>query len=84
MAMVVKRCKKLVLQKSQRMRKGNNSNKIDSKNNKFLQPAMTLEEWLPIEQGGQEIQDVEENLGWNLVRIVIPPHPMMNRLLKQE
>ena len=31
MAMVVKRCKKLVLQKSQRMGRGNNSNKIDSR-----------------------------------------------------
>ena len=31
MAIMVKRYKKLVLQKSQRMGKGNNSNKIDSR-----------------------------------------------------
>ena len=50
-----------------------------SRSTKFLQPARTLEEWLSIEQGSQEVQDKEEDLGWNLVRIVIPPHPMMNR-----
>ena len=49
MAMVVKRCKKLVLQKTQRMERGNNSNKNQFKgdslrSNKFLQPARTLEE----------------------------------------
>ena len=54
--------------------KGDSSN-----NNKFLQQVRTLEEWLSIEQGGQEVQKEEEDLGWNLVRIVIPPHLMMNR-----
>ena len=38
-----------------------------SRSNKFLQPTMTLEEWLSIEQGSQEVQDEEEDLGWNLV-----------------
>ena len=49
MAMVVKRCKKLVLQKSQIMGRGNNSNKNrfkgdSSRSNKILQLARTLEE----------------------------------------
>ena len=55
-----------------------------SRNNKFLQPARILEELLSIEQGSQEVQDEEEDLGWNLVLIVIPFHPITNRLLKQE
>ena len=55
-----------------------------SKSNKFLQPARTLEEWLSIEQESQGVENEEEDLGWNLVRIVIPPYPMTNRLLKQE
>ena len=89
MTMVVKRCKKLVLQKSQRMRREkqlqqNRFKGDSSRSNKFLQPVRTFEEWLSIKQGGQKVQDEEEDLGWNLVRIVIPPHPMMNRLLKQE
>ena len=47
-----------------------------SRSNKFPQ-VRTLEEWLPIEHEGQEVQE-EKDLGWNLVRIVVPPHPMMN------